>query len=401
MDEGDVAFDVMPPVVDMSLPESELVAIIASACSSWGFFQLVNHGIDPSDVAAFRRAMERFFGMPRPVKLGLKRDERNARGYFDDELTKRRRDWKEGWDVGVPGSRDWDDAVVPDDGEGNDCLDGHNRFPTEMECPKFREAVVRYFGLCEVLADRIAILMGRGLGAEPDAELLEDLRQRHTSYLRMNYYPVYDPSASPRLEGEDLNGVGSGDPDPPLGISPHRDAGFLTVLLQDEDCHSLQVARFPNGDESLPPSWVTVRPVLGSLTANTGDMAMIWSDGKYHAPLHRVLTNKDRVRYSAPFFYNPGYGAKVSPLPNLPWSRSEPMYDPCSWGYFRAVRFAGDLTDLGVEIQTSDFERQREAKEGELDNLKRQELFLKEANFTERFSVEKYRPLLQVSISGK
>ena len=33
-----------------------------------------------------------------------------------------------------------------------------------------------------------------------------------------------------------------------LGISPHRDAGFLTILLQDINCHSLQVARFEDDD---------------------------------------------------------------------------------------------------------------------------------------------------------
>jgi len=49
-------------------------------------------------------------------------------------------------------------------------------------------------------------------------------------YLRMNYYPPCNEAGPP------------GGP-PPLGISPHTDAGFLTVLAQDELCHSLQVKR--------------------------------------------------------------------------------------------------------------------------------------------------------------
>jgi hypothetical protein len=34
----------------------------------------------------------------------------------------------------------------------------------------------------------------------------------------------------------------------------------------------------------------------------------------------------------------------------------ESNYHPCLFGYFRAIRFAGDLTDLGVEIQIQNYE---------------------------------------------
>jgi isopenicillin N synthase-like dioxygenase len=62
-----------------------------------------------------------------------------------------------------------------------------------------------------------------GLGLEPTA-LHGLFRPSHTSFLRLNYYPV-TPGAA----------VDS------LGISPHKDAGFLTVLVQD-DVAGLQVS---------------------------------------------------------------------------------------------------------------------------------------------------------------
>jgi hypothetical protein len=34
-------------------------------------------------------------------------------------------------------------------------------------------------------------------------------------------------------------------------------------------------------------------------------------------------------------------------------------FHACLYGYFRAVRFAGDLTDLGVEIQTQIYDNTR------------------------------------------
>jgi len=56
--------------------------------------------------------------------------------------------------------------------------------------------------------------------------------EAHTSFMRLNYYP--------RCQ----------DPSQHLGISPHRDAGFLTVLAQ-HDIAGLQVA-IPSGRAILP-----------------------------------------------------------------------------------------------------------------------------------------------------
>lgn len=50
----------------------------------------------------------------------------NARGWYDDELTKRTRDWKEGFDFGhVP------DADLPPDHPTNIVQDGYNQWPGE------------------------------------------------------------------------------------------------------------------------------------------------------------------------------------------------------------------------------------------------------------------------------
>ena len=292
-----------PPIIDLSRPESEVTAQIAQACSTWGFFQVINHGVPWDLVDEFKSESQRFFDLPRNEKLPLKRDSRNARGYFDDELTKQRRDWKEAIDIGMPGSRNWS---MRDDDESNACLDGFNRFPSDDLLPNYRQTVVKYFSACQDLSDRIAILMAKGLGVraeskleytddekksgddgtaqegdakDQDAGMIATLREQHTSYLRTNFYPPYIPGETPLPDPGATNNGGKDEQPPPLGISPHKDAGFVTVLIQDDDCHSLQVAQFENGDESLDPTWRTVHPVPGAFTINTGDMAMIWSNG--------------------------------------------------------------------------------------------------------------------------
>jgi hypothetical protein len=185
-------------------------------------------------------------------------------------------------------------------------------------------------------------------------------------------------------------------------------------------------------------------------------MAQVWSNGLYKAPLHRVLTHESSDRFSAPFFYNPGYRTWVRPIPwdadpasaavepetpssSSPGDRDDSgagrsgsdgtisavapdsgtagpavllRYHPVLWGYYRAVRFAGDLTDLGVEIQISDFERVPPVRQGphpsaasssssstppppRSKHVDKQRRFADKCNFSAPFSVEAYRDLLQ------
>ena len=211
--------------------------------------------------------------------------------------------------------------------------------------------------------------MARGVGLPEDDAFITALKENHSSYLRMNYYPI----------------CGIKDEDPStLGISPHKDAGFLTVLLQDDDCHSLQA--------EVDGEWILAHPVPGALTINTGDMAQIWSNGKYKAPLHRVLADQRRKRYSAPFFYNPGYRTFVQPFVAAGSDSSKDNYRKCLWGYFRAVRFAGDLTDLGVEIQIDDYEKANDIRSAHLD---RQDEFYNEGHCDVPFDVEHYENLIE------
>jgi isopenicillin N synthase-like dioxygenase len=236
---------------------------------------------------------------------------------------------------------------------------------------------------------------------ESDDLFLERMNREHTSYLRMNYYPPSesgDKSDAENLHNNSFSNSAAGGGT--LGISPHRDAGFITILLQDDDCHSLQVARFEDDDHIIGDDdrWVTVHPVPGSLTINTGDMAMICSNGRFRAPLHRVLTDPSKKRYSSPFFYNPGYNELISPFASCCAAEKgdhantlqSVKYHPCLWGYFRALRFAGDLTDLGVEIQTSHFKVGSDSS-----HIEKQRRFMEVVEFEEPFNVEKYRQILQ------
>ena len=343
-------------------PPAALVEEVASACAEWGFFQVINHGVDRELCMRAEEQQRQFFALPAASKEPIRRSAANARGWYNDELTKQRRDWKEGLDFGSTPSMDW---ALRDEDAANGNLDGYNRFPPADVLPQFRPVMLEYFDALTGLAERLTRLFA--LGLDVPADYFEPVLKHgaHTSYLRLNYYP---PCPDP------------GPPPAQLGISPHKDAGFLTVLAQDPSCHSLQVR-----DRSRPDEWVTVRPIEGAFTINTGDMAQVWSNDRYFAPEHRVLTHPTKERYSAPFFYNPAYHAAVKPLPTL----GPPRFDELVWGYFRAIRFAGDFADYGTEIQIDDFRTGSDSW-----HVANQSRFMAAADFERSFDIEANRRLL-------
>lgn len=119
-----------------------------------------------------------------------------------------------------------------------------------------------------------------------------------------------------------------------------------------------------------------------------------------------MLSNETKERFSAPFFYNPSYDTVVRPLVTTKTTSAgdnddsydvdEAVYRPVSWGYYRAVRFAGDLTDFGVEIQTEDFRRDAPSDH----HARRQTMFLEEVDFRKSFDVEVFERGLHRAENG-
>ena len=295
--------------------EQQCVNEIRKACSEWGFFYIENHGISKELIQSFRYDIDRFFHLPQEDLDTIRRTEKNSRGYFDDELTKNKLDWKRCFDVGAQnGSLD------------NIGMDGWNQWPNKNSHSSFESTIRTYFYEMEKLSAVLLRAVCRSLDVEPEELLENHFVGKHTSYLRLNYYPVCpDPSST-------------------LAVHHHTDAGALTILYQDDDVTSLQVNK--------NSQWHFIPPRKGTFVINIGDMIQVWSNDKYKAPLHQVQANSSSNRYSAPFFYNPSYASNVSPLVQ---DEEEPKYTVVNWGEFRAKRFAGDYADLGEEVQISHY----------------------------------------------
>jgi isopenicillin N synthase-like dioxygenase len=303
------------PVIDASRSSHpSTLRVIDRACREWGFFQVVRHGIEDDLIDALKREMRRFFASPPEAKRRLERTEENPWGFYDRELTKNTRDAKEIFDAG-PG---WD-----------------RRHPTPWPegAPEFRRTLLAYTARCERLGFVLlsAISRNLGMGAGHLRKLYEP---SHTSFLRLNHYPVRPESDRSLREA---NGQGG-----PLGVHPHTDAGALTLLLQDE---------VPGLEVEHDGRWRAVEPRRDALVVNLGDIVQVWSNDRYRAALHRVRASTGRARYSAPFFLNPARDAYYAPLPTTVDGRTPARYRPIGWAEFRRLRAAGDYSDRGVEVQ--------------------------------------------------
>lgn len=277
---------------------------LATACEDWGFFALVNHGVSTDLLDSAYAQMRRFFAQSTTVKNRIRRTADNSWGFYDAELTKNKRDWKEIVDIGA----------AADSGP----LAGS--YPQWPEQPGFKDTFLDVADAFHQVAMQLVEAIAKLLSVDNDVTAAF---ADHSSFLRLNYYPICDAA------------------DDQLGISRHTDAGAVTVLWQDPQ---------PGLQVYSGAAWHTVEPVPGGLIINVGDIVQVWSNDRFRAPLHRVLAQSTMPRYSLPYFLNPNYAYDYAPL-----GTQLPLYKPINWGHFRSGRSAGDYADHGAEIQISDF----------------------------------------------
>lgn len=314
------------PLIDLNWPRDRLLRAMDQACMEWGFFQVVGHDISESVVKDLEDAMDLFFvKSPARIKQSVFRTSDNSRGYFNNELTKQRPDFKEGFDVGH---------------EGQFEIDGENRWPSEPAC--FHGSVKTYLTQVERLAKRLFEIILGALGLDPSSLLPEF--SDNTSWMRLNYYPA--------CKDQPVAPASFGNREPPkenneaFSINRHTDSGALTVLYHRRtDPSSLQVY------SRRQKRFIRVRPVPKSFTINIGDVLQVWSNDRYRAPIHRVLAHPSRPRISIPFFLNPNYDT----ICESKMTNEAPRYTPFAFGHFRRKRIDGDIADIGKEVQVSDW----------------------------------------------
>ena len=159
------------PVIDINeLTSPSTLNALDRACREWGFFQVTNHGIPGEAIHRIFEQANAFFAQPLDMKRRITRTRENPWGFYDRELTKNVRDLKQIYDFG------------PSDGRMM-----RPQWPADM--PGFRNAIHAYYGHCEKLSYRLLAAISTNLGMSP-GYLSRGFGRHHTSFLRLNYYPV-------------------------------------------------------------------------------------------------------------------------------------------------------------------------------------------------------------------
>ncbi|KAE8731733.1 hypothetical protein F3Y22_tig00002684pilonHSYRG00057 [Hibiscus syriacus] len=271
---------VVIPTIDLSAPRSTVVEQIAAASRTFGFFQIVNHGVPVQVLDRMIGSIRAFHEQPTDVKAKFyTRDVTTGVNFFSNV------------DLFLSKAASWRDTLQ---------IKLSPTLPELENIPEVcRDVVVQWSKHSETLGELLMGLLSEGLGLDTD-------RLKNTTCLdaRMMVGHCYPHCPQPDLT---------------VGIASHTDPGVLTLLLQDH-IGGLQIKH--EGD------WVDVKPVHGALVINIADILQILSNDEYISVEHRVLANpSDEPRVSIAVFYNPSAReALYGPFSELTLQEKPPRY---------------------------------------------------------------------------
>lgn len=228
---------------------------VRAASETWGFFQVINHGICDGSLQEMLDGVRRFYEQEDEVK---------KEWYTRD--SSRRVIYNSNFDLFSAPSANWRDTVycqmAPD-------------APKPEDLPEVcRDIMFDYTNQVLKLGKTLFQLLSEALGLKPNH--LVEMECGEGITLLCHYYPLCP------------------QPELTVGTSQHADSAFLTVLLND-GVNGLQVL-YQN-------RWVDVPFVHGALVVNIGDLLQLVSNDRFKSAEHRVLANNVSPRISVACFF--------------------------------------------------------------------------------------------------
>ncbi|XP_058777636.1 2-oxoglutarate-dependent dioxygenase DAO-like [Vicia villosa] len=253
------------PVIDLEkLSDQSECKKLRDACEKWGCFRIINHSIPLTLTAEMKMVTEALLDLPMEIKKNNK-DAIAGSGY------------KAPSDVNPL----YEALGLYDLGSKQAMQD----FCSQLNVTPYQRQVMEAYGKAiHDLAVKIGEKMAESLGI-----FGADFEEWPCQF-RINKYN-FTPEA-----------IGS------LGVQLHTDSGFLTILQDDENVGGLEVMNHSG-------SFVSVPPFHGTFLANLGDIAKVWSNGRFYNVKHRVQCKEATTRFSiATFMLGPRKGNVEAPI---------------------------------------------------------------------------------------
>nr|QCQ83072.1 putative gibberellin 2-beta-dioxygenase 8 [Ambrosia artemisiifolia] len=299
------------------LPSIDLQQInlkqLESACTDWGIFRLVNHGIPSGLLSELHEHAVKIFELEFESKQRLFESvSSSVMSYF--------------W--GTPALTPAGVALRKDEGTVDyNWVEGLNiplSQPSQVDLVHqplirdFRRLLESYGVHLERLAKSIFGAMSQNLKLSEDNECY---LSPSTGQLRVYRYPRCCFDNPPKVWGMDV----------------HTDSSVVTILNQFE----------VGGLQILSPkdnAWIDAKPIPNTLIVHLGDMMQAISNDKYKSVKHRVLVNSEKERFSIGYFVFPGDDCVIQ----------SPNYKPFTYPDFRA-QVQQDVKTLGLKVGLSRF----------------------------------------------
>lgn len=250
------------PIIDLhgihkdAAQRKKIVQRVCEASGTWGFFQVINHGIPDDVLEEMLNGVHRFYEQDTEVK----------KPWYTRDTGSRRVVYNSNFDLYSATVTNWRDTLI--------CSMAPNP-PSPEDLPSVcSEILLKYSEEVMKLGSSLFELFSEALGL--NLNHLKDMGCADGLIALCHYYP-----ACPQ-------------PELTLGTSKHEDDDFLTVLLQDH-IGGLQVL-YEN-------QWVDVPPTPGALVVNVGDLLQLVSNDKFLSGQHRVLANHVGPRVSVAGFF--------------------------------------------------------------------------------------------------
>ncbi|KVH94086.1 Isopenicillin N synthase [Cynara cardunculus var. scolymus] len=294
------------PVIDLDRID---LRKLNEACTDWGIFRLINHGIPSSLLSELHEHTVRVFDLGYESKRNLFSSiPTSSISYF--------------W--GTPALTPAGDALYkPNTHHEKDDSKNYNWVEVEMtisikEWTEFWILLEEYGAHQARVAKSVfdSMLRNLKLGEENECCLSPS-----TGILRVYRYPRCYSDNPPKVWGLDV----------------HTDSSLVTILNQDE-VGGLQI------NSEKDDAWIDAKPIPNTLLVHLGDMMQAISDDKYKSVKHRVKVHKDKERISIGYFVFPGDDYVI---------RSS-IYEPFTYSDFR-TQVQHDIKALGAKVGLSRF----------------------------------------------
>lgn len=294
------------PILDLSQLEASqeqrqaFLLNLRQAARDVGFFYLTGHGIDGDLLRRVQEQARAFFALPEADKAAVAMiHSPHFRGYnrAASEITRGQPDLREQFDLGA------ERQALPLDPDSPPWarLQGPNQWPAQL--PQLKPLLLEWQQAMTRMSLRLLRAFAQALSL-PEQAFDPLYGARPNEHIKLIRYPG-------RAAGQSNQGVGA-----------HKDSGFLSFLLQDQQA-GLQV-------EVEEGRWIDAPPRDNTLVVNIGELLELATHGYLRATVHRVLSPPaDRERLSIAFFLGAQLDARV-PLYPLPEALRQEARGPAS-----------------------------------------------------------------------